>query len=314
MNGKKFIDLVIGGPDMSGTSTQVQNAIDYFQRQDMLVKDLRGTEEEVLFHAEIFKELFKNKIHCKEFLRDSSVDLQDKRCFLARVQNLMNGFDSDTNQNLQVGSMVSPTYIDPNSADVWIMEEPPNKGAGQVCRVIEQNRSKFGRSINPIAAAEAHSVYRTDEFLRFREPLRQKGKIIVRSRSEESVCYQIFDETNFPQGIDEDYYLNLAGHKIAFGNPPTHLFIVCGPANWTEKDYSKFKKEICRNRILDDYEKNVPYQILVNRRYASNWIEEFYEKAGSKVPEITRFDIHLSKHEIRKQMNIKLEDILAIRN
>ena len=71
------------------------------------------------------------------------------------------------------------SYIDPNSADVWIMEEPTKRGAGQVNRVIEQNRSAFNDELNPKAAAETHSVYRTDEFLRFRKPLRENNKIII---------------------------------------------------------------------------------------------------------------------------------------
>ena len=133
-----------------------------------------------------------------------------------------------TNADLKIASCVqnkSSTYVDPETADAWIFEEPTKRGAGQVNRTIEQHRSQYGSSIDPIAAAYCHQVYRIDEFLRFREPLRKAGKIIIRSRSEESACYQIRDKKALPHGIDEKTYLSLPGHKIAFANPPTHIFI-----------------------------------------------------------------------------------------
>lgn len=316
MGEGKFVDLVIGGPDMSGTSTQVEDTMGYFSSKGMVVKDIRGTEMDALFHASLF-----GWLGGQESLKKFRGELSD-------FPDLLNDFYSTavgllvgggTNQDLRVASMVKndvTSYVNPDSADVWIMEEPAKRGAGQVCRVIEQNRSKFGGVINPTAAAEAHSVYRTDEFLRFRGPLREKGKIIVRSRSEESGCYQVFDERSLPNGVPRDYYLNLAGHGIAFANPPNHIFVVCGPEDWTEKGYLDLKKERSGDgRTEDDYEADAGYQVLVNKRYATNWLEGLYEEGcgrfGVAVPRITRFDIYDSKAEVKKKMACELEKILA---
>lgn len=312
----KFLDLVVGGPDMSGTSTQVQNIIEYFQGKGMRVKDIRGTEVDALFHAKRF-EYLGSQLHCRDFINNLFISQNLKRQFLEEAHQLMSGIGCGTNQDLRVSSAIKNnvcTYIDQNSADVWIMEEPTKRSAGQVNRVIEQNRSQFNSHINPTAAAETHSVYRTDEFLRFRKPFREKGKIIIRSRSEESACYQIYDKKCLPNGVREKYYLNLAGHKVAFGNPPTHIFVVCGPKNWTAQDYLELKRKRCADRYEDDHEKDASYQVLVNKRYASSWLNNLYKKGckkhGGQVPEITRFDIYASINEIRNQMNEKLEEIL----
>jgi len=311
-----FIDLVIGGPDLSGTSTQVKDIMEYFSNKGLVIRDIRGTDQEALFHSVLFKKINKNFVSFKEFLKSPLTSKKTIDNFFLDVHSLL--FDGGTNQDLRVASMVDnkiTTYIDPDSADVWVMEEPTKRGAGQVCRVIEQNRSKFGYTLNPKAAAEAHSVYRTDEFLRFRRILREKNKIIIRSRSEESCCYQIFDEKKLSIGVDRNYYLNLSGHKIAFGNPPSHVFIVCGPESWKEKDYLDLKVQRSgKDRSEDDHEKMAEYQILVNSRYAGSWIDDFYDegckKYGSQIPKIERFDIYLSKEKIRGKMISRLEEIL----
>jgi hypothetical protein len=205
-------------------------------------------------------------------------------------------------------------YIDPNSADVWILEEPTNRGAGQTVRKFELYRSKFGDKLNPISAALAHQAYRSEEFFRFRRVLREEGKIIIRSRSEESACYQIFDGQHLPHGISQEQSLSLPGHQIAFGNPPTNIFLIVGPEDWKQGDYIQLRRKRCSKRILDDHEKSVEYQLMVNRRYATNWLEKLYEQGcrmhGGKVPEITRFSIYDSKKEIKEKMTKKVESIL----
>lgn len=194
------------------------------------------------------------------------------------------------------------------------MEEPTKRGAGQLNRTIEQNRSQFGDEMNSIAASLAHQAYRTDEFLRFRQVFREKNKIILRSRSEESACYQIFDSQFLKNGISMDDYLHLPGHKIAFNHTPTNIFVVCGPESWTTQDYLQLKSERSNGRAIDDYENNPEYQVLVNKRYASGWIDELYKKGcamhGGTTPEITRFNIYDSKEQIKEKMISKLETIL----
>jgi thymidylate kinase len=324
----KLLDLVIAGPDMSGTSTQINGLIDFFQKKDLLVRDIRGTEIDALFHSEAFQKQLgatwsESYLSLGQFL--NTVEECAPVCtvrpanFLWYAHKLLSG--GGTNQDLRVASMIRngvSTYVNPDSADVWIMEEPTKRGAGQVNRVIEQNRSQFGGSINPTAAAETHSVYRTDEFLRFRKPLRDMEKIIIRSRSEESACYQIFDKQHLQQGVDREYYLNLAGHRVAFGNAPTNIFVACGPDTWTERDYIELKKERSNGRTSDDYESDASYQVLVNQRYATDWLEKLYEEGcqrwGGEVPKIRRFNIYDSKEAINEQMAKELETILSTRN
>lgn len=320
-----FVDLVIGGPDMSGTSTQVQGLIKYFQKEGKIVRDIRGTEIDALFHTEKFQKELKTFgqevfLNFEGFLsaveRCQSVSTVTPNDFICYANELLT--QGGTNQDLKIVSMVMnevSTYIDPRSADVWIMEEPTKRGAGQVNRTIEQNRSKYDSSMNPQAAAEAHSVYRTDEFLRFRKPLRKIGKVIIRSRSEESACYQIFDKKVLPKGVDRDYYFNLSGHQVAFANPPNHIFVVCGPKDWNEKNYLELKRERSgKDRLEDDHEKNAAYQVLVNKRYATDWLENLYsegcKKWGGKAPQIHRFDIYETKYGLVNQMITKLESII----
>lgn len=326
MKRGKFLDLVVAGPDMSGTSTQIKDIINYFQNKNLIVKDLRGTETAAIFHTQDFQNEIaitrgrKNYLNFEEFLIEaerlkSMGAMFGKKDFLEFAHRLLE--DGGTNQDLQIASMIEnnvTSYIDPNSGDVWIMEEPTKRGAGQVNRVIEQNRSQFGDKLNPFAAALSHQSYRTDEALRFRLPLRKNNKIIVRSRSEESACYQIYDKDFLSKGIKLDDYIRLPGHKVAFKNSPTNIFVVCGPENWKTKDYLELKKQRSDGRNIDDHESNSEYQIMVNKRYSTDWLENLYEKAskiyGGEIPEITRFSIYDSKEEIKTKMNKKLETIL----
>jgi len=125
----------------------------------------------------------------------------------------------------------------------------------------------------------------------------------------------MFDEKLIQSGIVKSEYLNLPGHQLAFANPPTHLFIVHGPKDWTAKQYLELKEERSQGRgITDDFEKNAPYQVLVNERYATKWIKAFYQKGcrmhGTEIPKIHRFDIYASKAEIKEQMAEKLTEIV----
>jgi hypothetical protein len=177
--------------------------------------------------------------------------------------------------------------------------------------------SSYGSEMNQTSAAVTHSVYRKEEFLRFRGSLRERGKIIIRSRSEESACYNVFDKDHIQSGIQLYQYLTLPGHRFAFGHPPTHLFVVCGKEDWTEEDIIRLRKERAQGRRLDDYEKDLQGQLLVNKRYASDWLEQLYEQGcgmhGSNNPQIYRFDIMLSKEEMRDAMHEQLELITRSR-
>lgn len=322
-NKNNFLDIVLSGPDMSGTSTQIEVVKDYYRKQGLIIKDLRGTENHALFHAEIFNLYNEGYESLDEFLQTQQVLEETKNKFLREAHNLLAGYYTDT--DLLIASCIkndSSTFVNPNSADVWIFEEPTRRGAGQVNRAIEQNRSKYecltenivklneNKNNNPadnLSEAYAHQAYRTSEFLRFRKPLRDAGKIIVRSRSEESACYQIFEPTIIPKGISIKDYVTLPGHKYAFGFAPTNILLTCGPENWTEKEYLKLKAERSKNRkFLDDYEKKVPYQLLVNQRYAGSWIDELYNigcaKNGGTKPQINRIDIYKNKEETKKEL------------
>ena len=310
MERGKFIDLVICGPDLSGTTTQINDLIEYFKINGKIVRDIRGTEMDAIFHAEKFSKNNSNYTNLKEFLDNKSVLIKTKKDFVYKmVQDL---------QELKIAACIDDkifSYINPNSASVWVMEEPTHRGAGQVNRRIEQYRTHFEDELNPLSASFAHQAYRTDEFLRFRKEFRKNSKIILRSRSEESACYQIYDKNFLKNGISEEEYLNLPGHKIAFSFPPTHLFVVCGNKNLTKEEYKELRELRGDGRIIDDYEKNLEYQILVNKRYATDWLENLYGKGckkwGGKKPKITRFNIFDSKEEIKKQMITNTKKILS---
>ena len=68
-----FIDLVIGGCDFSGTSTQTQDLINYFKGTGKLVKDIRGTEIDAMFHIESFSPYNKGYMDLNEFSEDSNM-------------------------------------------------------------------------------------------------------------------------------------------------------------------------------------------------------------------------------------------------
>ncbi|NCP72186.1 hypothetical protein GW835_02215 [archaeon] len=307
---------------MSGTSTQIQDTIDFFKSKNYIVKDLRGTEIDLLFHAEIFKEYNKEFISFKEFLKSKKIKDEDKSKLLFEIYYLLSGYNR--NNDLLVGSFKKnkvTTYINPDSADVWILEEPSKRSAGQTNRVIEQNRSSFDfletnyPTHDSYSAVLLHQAYRIDEFYRIRKILRDHNKIIVRSRSEESACYQIYDEKYNQSGVSLKDYISLPGHKIAFKYPPTDLFIVCGPEKWEIEEYTKFREKRSEGRILDDYELNTRYQLLVNERYASKWIEELYKVACSEnrseyLPNISRINIYDSKINVRNKMFCLLEKII----
>lgn len=308
----KFIDLVISGCDFSGTSTQIEGLIKYLKSSGKRVRDIRGTEEDAMFHAEIMSKYNHSHASLDELMNDKNVP----QTILSQI--ISNMGKTLRMNHLKVSSMVQneiTEYINPDSADVWIMEEPTHRGSGQTVRRFELYRSQFGDKMNPISAALAHQAYRSEEFFRFRNPIRKAGKNVIRSRSEESACYQIQDKEHLPEGISREQYLSLPGHQVAFGNPPTNIFVVTGPSDWKQADYIKLRKERVDGRILDDHEKAVGYQILVNNRYATDWLEKLYEEGcgmyGSRVPEITRFDIYHSKEKIIQEMIQKLESIIS---
>jgi hypothetical protein len=343
---REYIDLVIAGPDFSGTTTQISDLMNYCSGAGLIVKDLRDTEIDALFHADTFSELNKPYTSLKQFLDDANLSKLSGNSFGSRIvftlkQTLSEFSNRDLsrgtkdkllrqmysllsghhqNSDLMVASMVRnncSTYINPLSADMWVNEEPTRRGAGQVNRTIEQRRSAFGSQLDANSAALTHQVYRIDEFLRFRNPIRENGLISLRSRSEESACYQIYDAQSLHSGIRLDKYLDLPGHKIAFANPPTHIFVVCGPENWDSEEYKKLKAERTGSRLLDDHEANYSYQLLVNQRYASDWLEELYHKGcrmyDSREPTIVRFDIYDSKEQTKHKMIRELEQILIVR-
>ncbi|MCB9798713.1 hypothetical protein H6758_03230 [Candidatus Nomurabacteria bacterium] len=311
----KHLDIVIGGPDMSGTSTQIQDCIDYFLQKGKKIRDIRRTEIDALFHADIFSVINQDHLNLSAFLQDNAIPETIKSAFLKKSYSLLSGHG--TNKDLRIASCVQnevSTYIDPDSADVWIMEEPTKRSAGQVNRTIEQHRSKYGGSTDPIAAALSHQNYRIDEFLRFRKPLREAKKVIIRSRSEESACYQVYHRQKLPEGISMEDYLNLPGHAFAFGHPPTHIIIVCAPPEWNKEAYLKLKQERSNGRLIDDHESNAEYQLLVNRRYATNWLENLYNRGcslyGATPPKIIRLNIYDSKQIIRKKLH-RIFDLIA---
>jgi len=305
-----LIDLVISGPDMSGTSTQLNFVIEYFKSLGKRIKDIRGTELDAIFHAEVFNEYNENYISLNHFLNDKNIDENKKKDFVYSASKLL--------EKLNVASMCEneiTTSINPDKADVWIMEEPVKRGSGQTNRTLEQNRSKYHSEIDPISASFTHQVYRIDEFYRFRKILRERDKIIIRSRSEESACYQIYDRTNLKNGISKSIYIRLPGNKIAFANPPTHLFIACSENMGSEK-YIEMKNMRGELRILDDHEENVAYQVMVNKRYSTEWLDSLYKEAckkySSNVPNIYKFDMFLPLEEVKTRLYAKLNEILGI--
>ncbi|MFP4524713.1 MAG: hypothetical protein ACLFO2_05415 [Candidatus Woesearchaeota archaeon] len=271
MSSKKSLDIVVSGPDMSGTSTQVGDIIGYFEAKGLRVRDLRGGELDALFHAGAFNHINRGFRSLKEYElavkagREGSED--ELGVFYKRALQLPRASC--------VQNDVS-TYIDPESADVWVLEEPSKRS---LVRMVDMNMSRFWASHDPFAQAFSYGDDRYHEFFRFRQALRKAGRIIVRSRSEESATYQIEDAERLPEGISVDEYLRIPGNATALRHPPSLVFTVHAPADWTEEEYKKLKRQRTGDRVLDDHELNIPYQLLVNSRYASDWLQEFYEYA-----------------------------------
>jgi len=295
-----MLDVVIAGPDMSGTTTQIQDAIDFFLSRSLYVRDMRGSDIDALFHAERFNAF--NAIHTslEAFLNDPNVSRATK-------EKLM--FDLGIEiRKMEVASFVENSrtnFVNPNKANVWVFEEPPKRGSGIYCRVFEQNRGEFQAKRDPVAEAHSHADYRVFEYFAYRRILRELEKIILRSRSEESRTYQQYDKDFLPDGIPGCDYDKLPGHKIAYFAAPTHVLIGHGPTDWSREDYLKFKQERTRERLPDGFEEDFERQLLVNRRYAQvGWLETVYRNACKKYhgiePRIIRFDMRMSMPEIKE--------------
>jgi len=315
----RFVDLVLGGPDMSGTSSQIEEIIDLCKNEGLVVRDLRGGEMAALFHTRGFEEFNAHYTSLENFMYDPEISQELKDRFVLDASKILTS--NYTCRKVPVAAFTEVDNeqfipIDPDSADVWIMEEPTRRGAGQVSRTIEQNRSMFGEKLNPKSATYAHQAYRTDEFLRFRNPLREAGKIIVRSRSEESACYQIEDPELLPDGISRKIYIEAPGHKYAFGKAPTDIWIAHAPETWTREEYIQLKGERSNGRTLDDHEMKPEYQLLVNFRYATQWLEELYKEACSfyhgKIPRIHRFSLYMSPEERKEHLKEKLKELKVL--
>ena len=116
---------MVSGCDFSGTSTQISDLITCFQEQGKKVRDIRGTEDDALFHAERFSDINSEHLNLDEFSKDSNVEAWKKVRVSMESDELLAGRKHGTNQDLRVASFVINDineYIDPNSADVWIME------------------------------------------------------------------------------------------------------------------------------------------------------------------------------------------------
>ena len=309
--GGVTLDIVISGPDMSGTSTQIRDVIGYFEGKGLVVRDLRGREFDAQFHAERFK------VINKEFF---SLESFEESMFAIKNDAAVYDFYREA-RSLPMASCVKndvSTYIDPSSADVWILEEPTHRSP---LRLVDMNMSKFHSSHDPSAQSYSYGVDRYHEYYRFRKPLLEAGKIVVRSRSEESAAYQVRDEEHLPGGLPHDGYLNIPGNALGFKSAPTDIFVVHAPIDWSADEYRRLKEERSDGRDLDDHEMNIPYQLLVNRRYGSRWLEDLYEQAsslhGGAVPRIHRIPMYdekrkpASKEVIREQVWGILEDVFG---
>ena len=111
---KRGIDLVISGCDFSGTSTQIAGIMDYLKSQGKVVRDLRGSETDAMFHAHSIMPY--NKVHSSlnEFLNDP-------RVHPLIIQAVLNDINKLTRKNgFGISSMVEndvSEYINPWSAD-----------------------------------------------------------------------------------------------------------------------------------------------------------------------------------------------------
>ncbi|MFP4118506.1 MAG: hypothetical protein ACLFTH_00450 [Candidatus Woesearchaeota archaeon] len=318
------LDIGISGFDRSGTSTQINGIIDHLEKQyGLQVKDFRGSENAALFHADQFRDKIGNHISWKGFLLDNSIPSSVKMELSYEFAKLMegvstiNGPDGEpvnkkAGADLKIGAFADDdeyfTRLSLENLDVAIFEEPAKRTSGVSCRKVEQKMSAFDRDLTPRETLLAHSIYRKDEFLRFRERLRMHNKIIVRSRTEEStMAYQFMDKNVLPKGTTLEEFMDAPGiTEYALKYPPTHLFIVCGPEDMTKDDLKSIYNARNDGRVEDDFEKNLDYQLLVNNRYASGEVELLYEKLcpelGARKPEF----IYLNLYDDIETMNSKI--------
>ncbi len=320
---KSYLDIVICGPDHSGTSTQINDSIEFFKNKNLVVKDLRGGEFNALFHRQSEFIYDKLKFCCSEDEVKKSIVNYDSFVKFAnekKVTNLIREVDEKIIKDLRSNkpsSMVDNgicNFINPDYADVWVMEEPSKRGVGFAIRNLLMYASSFNQYYDKKEEAYAYSLDRKVEFDLYRKVLRDEGKIILRSRSEESLLYQLHDREIIRDGYLLSEAISLPGNKNAFMNGPDHLLVVAGKDGWTLSDAEKLALR-GTNKVLDDFEQDIPRQALVGRRYASSDLEDMYAQAniffGSKIPSFHRFDIWKSKGEIRDEMNSVLEKILV---
>jgi hypothetical protein len=322
----KCLDIVIGGPDYSGSSTQINDAISFFKNKGLVVRDLRGDEADALFHSEImiknikktineFKNNYKNfKSKDNDFPEVFSSFLEYKKLFRPLYSSKEVLMEPLLNNEMFASCIKNDVsyYVNPADADVWVLEEPTRRGVGADIRSVGLHASKFNGEVSQTTKAQIYSFDRLKEFIRFRGPLRSANKIILRSRSEESACYQIYDEFANPFGISLDSYLSLDGNKVAFKNYPSHIISVSGLDSWTIDDMIALRKERGNNRITDDLEKDAKYQLLVNQRYGGDWLHKLYSSAGCDISKIEFFNLPImqSKESTRLEIQNILENAI----
>jgi len=285
---------VVAGPDGSGTSTQVRDIIDYFRGKHLRVIDLRGGETDGLFHAREFN-LYNH--HGSPTSFESYAEFRETNLH----SDFKSGFVFKAKKAFEQGRIAACiddpafSFVDPEFADVFVLEEPSHR-AGESVRRVQLHRSKFGVKDDQYGKAVGYSFDRDCEFLRFRGPLRAAGKVLVRSRGVESAAYQIRDKLHLPFAPSRAEYIKLPGNAQAFANPPTDIIVVHAPEDWTVEEYYALKGDRMADRVIDDHENDAEYQLLVNRRYESCWLEDLYEYAqdfhGGLVPRIHRIPMY----------------------
>ncbi len=81
--------------------------------------------------------------------------------------------------------------------------------------------------------------------------------------------------------------------------------------NEYESLFDYYQSEI--KHIIDDLDEE---NILVNRRYASEWLEELYEERcgmlGVKPPGIIRFDLYKTEQQINKEIHNEVYEHISI--
>jgi hypothetical protein len=87
-----------------------------------------------------------------------------------------------------------------------------------------------------------------------------------------------------------------------------------GPDNWTVADMTAFAEKRMGGRLRDDYEKDADYQLLINKRYATDSLENLY-RVGTKLhhgimPTFIRFDMTKPKNLLQIEMTRALNKIL----